>query len=347
MNQCCPPTNSKRQKIDIFLWGWVIVIVGSYSIYSLTPYPDLNQPVWAFMYAIYDLVNTMWWGVLFGIMLVGFLSKIPREFVMKILGNGGGLKGIIRATIAGILLDLCNHGILLVGMKLYERGATIGQTMAFLIASPWNSLTLTIILIALIGIKWTMLFILLSFVIAVISGLIFELLVKRGVLPANPNKTDLPHDFKILKETKKRLNKTHFTPKYLKEMAILGTKESKLVLRWLFFGVVLAAIIRAVVDADQFAVFFGATLAGLGATILAATIIEVCSEGSTPIAADLLTRAEAPGNSFAFLMTGVSTDYTEIMSIKETTRSWKISLFLPLVTVPQVVAISWIINSVS
>ena len=56
--------------------------------------------------------------------------------------------------------------------------------------------------------------------------------------------------------------------------------------------------------------------------------MEVCSEGSTPIAADLLTRAKAPGNSFAFLMTGVSTDYTEIMVLKDTTRSLKVALFL-------------------
>ena len=79
-------------------------------------------------------------------------------------------------------------------------------------------------------------------------------------------------------------------------------------------------------------------------TVLVATILEVCSEGSTPIAADLLTRAQAPGNSFAFLMTGVSTDYTEIMVIKDTTKSWKIALFLPLLTVPQVIVIAWLMN---
>ena len=35
----------------------------------------------------------------------------------------------------------------LIGQR-YERGATIGQVMAFLIASPWNSFSLTLILIA-------------------------------------------------------------------------------------------------------------------------------------------------------------------------------------------------------
>ena len=78
--------------------------------------------------------------------------------------------------------------------------------------------------------------------------------------------------------------------------------------------------------------------------MLATTLIEVCSEGSSPIAADLLTRAHAPGNAFAFLMAGVATDYTEIMGLKETTRSWKTALFLPLTTVPQTLLIGWLLN---
>ncbi len=86
-------------------------------------------------------------------------------------------------------------------------------------------------------------------------------------------------------------------------------------------------------------------MGGLGLTLLAATIIEVCSEGTTPIAADLMNRAQAPGNAFTFLMAGVSTDYTEIMSIRDTTQSWKIALFLPLVTLPQILVLGVILNT--
>ena len=90
--------------------------------------------------------------------------------------------------------------------------------------------------------------------------------------------------------------------------------------------------------------WFGASVSGLFLTLLAATLIEVCSEGSTPIAADLFNRAGAPGNAFTFLMAGAATDYTEIMAVKDTTRSWTIALFLPLVTVPQVLFIGWLMN---
>ena len=100
-------------------------------------------------------------------------------------------------------------------------------------------------------------------------------------------------------------------------------------------------------DTTQFEQFFGPTVLGLMITILVATVLEVCSEGSTPIAADILTRAKAPGNSFAFLMAGVATDYTEIMVLKDTTRSWKLALFLPLITVPQVLLVAWLMHSVN
>lgn len=86
---------------------------------------------------------------------------------------------------------------------------------------------------------------------------------------------------------------------------------------------------------------------GLGMTLLVATVLEVCSEGATPLAADFMTRASAPGNSFTFLMAGVATDYTEIMSLRETTGSWKVALFLPLITVPQIVLLGIILNQFS
>ena len=39
-------------------------------------------------------------------------------------------------------------------------------------------------------------------------------------------------------------------------------------------------------------------------------------------------------------MSGVATDYTEIAILKDTTKSWKIALFLAPITVPQVIIIA-------
>ena len=337
--------HTTKSKFDYLLWGSIIAVVFFYVLYwqfstELLQYNKLE----ILSQSVFDLMNTIWWGIVMGMVMVAILTKVPREFVVSILGTGSGIRGLIRATLGGVLLDLCSHGILMVAAKLYERGASTGQVMAFLIASPWNSFSLTLILIALIGIKWTLAFIAASMIIAIMTGYIFDLLINKNKLPENPNKIDLPKDFRFWPEAKKQLLATNYSASLFLEMTKAGIMESRMVIRWILFGVLLAGVIRTLIDTNTFENYFGPTLAGLGLTVLAATIIEVCSEGSTPIAADLLTRAKAPGNSFAFLMTGVSTDYTEIMVLKDTTKSWKIALYLPLITVPQVVFIAWLIN---
>ena len=341
-SSCASP--HKKKRVDFLLWGSMLVLLISYGAYlsglDLSGSPYFEE----FATSSFELLNKMAWGLFLGILFFGLLEKVPREWVTYILGKGGTFSGILRATGAGVLLDLCSHGILLVGMKLYQRGASLGQVMAFLIASPWNSLSLTLILWALVGFKWMITFLLLSMVIAIISGLIFEKLVKVKVLPENPNQTELPQNFSLFKEIKTTFKNTKWRLKMVFEVLTHGILGSKMIVRWILFGVILASLIRTFVPPDQFETLFGPSLLGLGLTVIAATIIEVCSEGSTPIAADLLTRAGAPGNSFAFLMTGVSTDYTEILSLKETTKSWKIALFLPLITLPQVFILGWILN---
>ena len=323
------------------------------AVLVLVPYlllfvaPDVvNSYRWLEIYthSVHEFLNATWWGVIIGILCLAALSRIPREFVMSALGNNKGAEGIIRSIGAGILLDLCNHGILMIGTKIYQRGASIGQTMAFLIASPWNSVSLTFILIAMIGLKLTLLYIVLSAVIAFISGMIFDELVKRGILPKNPNAFDMPDGFDFMPEAKKQLKQVHWNVDLVKSMLIGGIKDSGMVVRWLLFGIVLASGLRVFLDPATFAEYFGPTLIGMTATIFFATVLEVCSEGSSPIAADLATRAHAPGNAFAFLMAGVSTDYTEIMVMKDATKSWKIALFLPLITLPQIILLGILLN---
>lgn len=343
MESCHSESKSKRP--DFLLWGSSLIVGAAYIAHLLLA-PSFDFPEWltSFNAAIVFFVNEMWWGLLLGILFVGVMSLAPREFIISIIGSPDSSFGVIRATAAGILLDLCSHGILLVGMNLYKRGASLGQTFGFLIASPWNSISLTIILVSLIGLKWTISFVLLSMLIAVIAGTLVNFLERKGKISKNPNSVDLPENFHFWRELKNQISATKFDHRLAYRVIRSGAMDSKMILKWILFGAVLASLIRTFVDTGTFETYFGSSLLGLGLTLVVATILEVCSEGSTPIAADLLNRANAPGNAFAFLMTGVSTDYTEILSLKETTHSWKLSFLLPLVTLPQVIAVSLIIN---
>jgi uncharacterized membrane protein YraQ (UPF0718 family) len=340
VSSCC----DEPARTDYFFWGCLVVVGIAYLWGALAGDHRHTSVSAVFTSGIFELFNQMWWGILLGVFFVGLLARIPRDLVMGILGRNAGLNGLLRATFAGVLLDLCSHGILAVGMKLYERGASVGQVMAFLLASPWNSFSLTLILFGLIGVGWTLSFIALSLVIGIITGLIFDRLVAGGTLPDNPWRASLGPEQPLGQMWSEFRPSISFSWAGSGQLIKDGIEGSRVVIRWTFFGLILASLIRAFMPEDAFATWFGASFVGLWLTLLAATVIEVCSEGATPIAADLMNRAGAPGNSFTFLMAGVATDYTELMSIKDTSGSWKIALYLPLITVPQVMILGYFLN---
>jgi uncharacterized membrane protein YraQ (UPF0718 family) len=348
-SSCCP---SKAKK-DILFNTCSIILLVSLFLYLISHFSpsgtelisNFNTEILkGFPHHIAELLGKMWWSLILSILFVGLISKIPSEFIFSILGSPGSKLSIVKAALAGVLLDLCNHGILLIGMNLYKKGASYSQTVAFLIASPWNSLSVTLILFSLIGVKWTLLFIILSVVLAISTGLICELLTKSGFLEPNPVTFQNNKDFKFFREAKKGIKEFNFDKKFFLHLPISGFKESRMILRWIFLGIILTGLMKSFFSADQINTWLGPTLAGLGMTLLLATVIEVCSEGGTPIAAEIFSTGKAPGNAFVFLMSGVSTDSTEILSLKSTTGTWKKAFALPLITVPKIILIGWFLN---
>lgn len=346
---CCGVTTtsdgSRQSRVDWLLWGSGTIIAVAYAA-SFTLDHDAPWGLGAFTHSVRDMLQIMWWGILIGMFAVGLIDRVPRQFVIGMIGRDQGARSLFRAVLAGVFLDLCNHGVLMVGAKLYERGASLGQVFAFLIASPWNSLSLTIIIGVMMGWGWMAIFIIGSLVVAFATGLCVEALERAGKVKRNPNRIDLPEDFQFWEEAKSGLRAQRYDLAFAKDIARRSVTASRMVLRWLFFGVVIAALIQSTVPTETFQTWFGATIFGLLATLVAATIIEVCSEGSVPIASDLMNRASAPGNAFTFLMAGAATDYTEVLVLKQVTGRLKAALLLPLLTVPQIVAIGWALNNV-
>ncbi len=357
--RCCSKTNKNDHpghddqtghshgKRDYVLIISTLILSSAIAINTILPIFNVGVPhqLHHFVHTVTEILLSMWWGVALGIVVIGIMSKIPKEFFTAIMGKSGKISGLIRAVFGGILLDLCCHGILLVAAKLYERGVSIAQVVTFLVASPWNSISLTLVLVALIGLKWTLLYIFGSVIIALISGFILQKLVATGIIPENPNRpdnSDIP--FNLLKETKALWQQSSFTKKGSLDILKIGWRDGKMIIKWLLFGTIIAACLRTFVPAEDFAQWLGPNVLGLFITLFFATIVEICSEGSAPIAGEIVTNANAPGNGFTFLMAGVATDYTEIMAVKEFTKSWAIAIAIPLITVPQILLIGWLMN---
>jgi uncharacterized membrane protein YraQ (UPF0718 family) len=118
-----------------------------------------------------------------------------------------------------------------------------------------------------------------------------------------------------------------------------------MVLWWIMLGMLLASIAAAYLPENFMAQYMGPTVLGLLVTIIVATILEICSEGTAPLAFEIFRQTGALGNSYVFLMAGVVTDYTEI-GLLWTNIGWRTAVWLPIVTVPQVILLGVIANMI-
>ena len=194
--------------------------------------------------------------------------------------------------------------------------------------------------IGLFGFIKTLYIVVTAIVIAVTTGFIYQWLEIQGWTDKNPHTLFVDKEFSIKEDWKRRFQSYPWTADQLNKDA-RGITEgavslSNMVLWWILIGTGLASLIGAYVPENFFHKFMGPTVSGMMVTLLIATVFEVCSEGTAPLAYEVFRQTGALGNSFVFLMAGVVTDYTEIGLIWHNIGR-RSALWLPVVTVPQVI----------
>jgi len=340
--ESCPTCTAPAKKwyterVFIFLFITIALFVVSYIVPVLNPLFD----------SLYSYLKLIWWAILLGLVIGGVIDYwIPQEYITRYLAKKEK-KTILYAISFGFLMSACSHGILAISMALYKKGASIPAVIAFLLASPWANLPVTILLFGLFGAK-AILLVLGAIVIAVTTGIAFQVLDKKGLIEEGKPVKDVDENFSIREDLARRLKEYTPTPKNLKK-DLAGIAESswsltKMVLWWILVGMILASFARTYVPHDLFMKYMGPTVLGLLVTLALATIIEVCSEGSSPMAFEIYNQTRAFGNSMTFLMAGVATDYTEIGLIWSNIGR-KTALWLPVITVPQIILLGYLFNT--
>jgi uncharacterized membrane protein YraQ (UPF0718 family)/YHS domain-containing protein len=300
----------------------------------------------SFRNAFFMYLKAIWWAVLLGLFLGGIIDYyIPQEYISKILARKSPFT-IFNAVCLGFLMSACSHGILALSMQLHKKGASNPAVVSFLLASPWANFTITVMLIGLFGLKGLFI-IIAAIIVAINTGFIYMSLEKKGLIEKNKNIVEVAQDFSILKDLKLRAANYRFglnTAINDFRGIIRGSLAlSDMVLWWIILGMLIASAAGAYIPVHFFHKFMGPTLLGLIVTLALATIIEVCSEGSSPLSFEIYRQTGALGNSFVFLMAGVATDYTEI-GLLWTNVGRRVALWMPVITVPQILIIGYLAN---
>jgi len=295
--------------------------------------------------AFFDYLEIIWLPVLAGFIIGGLIDYfIPHQYIAKYLGQRKK-RAVFYSVTFGFLMSACSHGILAIALELYKKGASTSSVIAFLLASPWANLPVTLLLFGLFGTK-AFLLIICAIIFAINTGLIFQVLERKGLVERN-KVVYVPEDFSIKKDIERRIVNYRFdlVNVFGSVKGVLGAAWdlARTLLWWLLVGVFIASLAQVYIPQGFFEAYMGPTFLGMLAILALAIVIEVCSEGSAPLAFEIFRQTQAFGNSFVYLMAGVALDYTEVGIIWKNIGR-KTALWLLIINLPQILIAGYLLN---
>ncbi|MEI0489343.1 efflux transporter SaoE [Brachyspira pulli] len=266
-----------------------------------------------FLYVFWDflVISSEW--IVISLILSGIIHAFVRpQALQKSIGNKK-LSSLIKTTISGALLPICSCGVLPLALSLYRTGAYLGPTLSFLVATPIINPAAIIVAFAMLGKEITIIYILCGIFLPLIIGMLGNIfggkeLISPEVLKLQSMNIKIPENTYVDK-----------TPWYKKlfngilwGFNNLGIEISRFILLGTLFGAILITVIpqsfvMQYLSNPKLVSIIGITAVGC--------IMYVCALGHIPFIAALISAGTSPGIAITFLITGVATNISELISI--------------------------------
>ncbi|MHC4855323.1 MAG: SO_0444 family Cu/Zn efflux transporter [Planctomycetota bacterium] len=247
--------------------------------------------------------------LLFGFLIAGLLSAwINAGVVQRHLG-GAGFWQVFKAALFGVPLPLCSCGVIPVSMSLYKHGASKGATVSFLLSTPQTGVDSILVTYSLMGPVFAIFRPVAALLTGLLGGTIINAIEKHEII--SPQQ----HEEKCTDECCSQENKTSWFIRSMRHGFVTLPAD---IGRAMLIGILIAALISAVVPED----FFAGALAVSGGGIIAMLVmmvlgipVYVCATASVPIAVALIAKGLNPGAALVFLMTGPATNAASLSTL--------------------------------
>ncbi len=255
--------------------------------------------------------------LLLGFFFAGLLyAFIPKQRIEKYF-NGNPFRSSVLASLFGIPLPLCSCGVIPTGTAFYKNGASKGGTISFLISTPQTGVDSILATFSLMGLPFAIIRPLAALITGITGGLITGAVTK--------NETDN----NIIQEQFEE-NKT-FSQKVVDVFRYGFVEFIQDISKWLVIGLVLAAIISALIPNEFFELLNMPPIVQMLLILVVSIPLYICATGSIPLAAILILKGISPGAAFVLLMAGPATNAATITMIGKVLG--KRSLFAYLATI--------------
>ena len=246
--------------------------------------------------------------LLFGFFMAGALSVlVSQRLVEKHLG-GNGIWPVIKASLFGVPLPLCSCSVIPVTMSLHKHGAGRGAAVSFLLSTPQTGVDSIFVTYSLLGPVFAIFRPIAAFVTGIVGGVLVNIFDRRSDsgVPQTPHCTD------------ECCRDEHKNSRIIRAMKYGFVTLPGDIGRELLLGLVVAAVISAIVPDGYFAAKLKPGILQMAVMALVGIPVYVCATASVPIAAALMMKGVTPGAALVFLMTGPATNAASFITI------WKV-----------------------
>ncbi len=256
-----------------------------------------------FVGAFWGTLTQMSPYLLLGFLVAGLLSVFLSPRLIERHLGGGGLWPLVKASLFGVPLPLCSCGVIPVTMSLRKHGAGKGAAIAFLLSTPQTGVDSIFVTYSLLG----PVFAIIRPVAALITGLVGGALV--SVVDGRAARGDVKCEDECCSTAEGR---PPAMARMMKHAFVTLPRDIGLSM---LVGLVIAAVISAVVPDDYFASVLGGGILAMIVMVLAGVPVYVCATASVPVAAALIAKGVSPGVALVFLMTGPATNAASLTTI--------------------------------
>lgn len=270
--------------------------------------------------AVWQILLELSPSLLLGLFIAGLVHVyVPAAAIHKRLSRPD-LASTVRASLLGVPLPLCSCGVIPTALGLRKSGASPGATTSFMISTPQTGVDSILVSAAFLG--WP--FALFKLAAAFVTGVVGGVLVNRLTPPADG--ADVAGETALSDAGGDR--------------GLIGAVRYAVfdllaaIDLWLIAGVLVAALITALVPADFFmGQVWAQGLLGMLVVLAISLPLYVCTTASVPIAASLIAAGMPAGSALVFLMAGPATNVATIGAVYRTLGASVLGLYLGTVTV--------------
>jgi uncharacterized membrane protein YraQ (UPF0718 family) len=273
-------------------------------------------------------------------------ASLNVERIRDFLKGKNRFTGYVLGSSFGAITPFCSCSSIPLFLGFTSAGIPVGVSMSFLLTSPIINQVAVLLLLSLLGWKFTLIYIAIGIGVGIIGGMFLDLIHAERMLQPFAAKA-----YQDAATTEATLGPATSPPEKLTlrerhEFAKLETTDIfQRVWIWVFVGVGLGAALHGFVPEDWFGRHLGdGQWWSVPVAVLVGIPLYSNATGVIPVMEGLLTKGLPVGTTLAFCMSTVAASFPEFILLKQVMK-WRLVAIIFALLLVSFSTVGWLLNA--